>query len=251
MKKKDIIGITIIRNEGEIIKDTLDHFSKICKGGIVVVDDASTDDTLEQCLKHKAVIEVVKNTNWSSDRIKAQGVLRNMAMGAVKKYDPKWLFYFDADERPEINIKKLNEDTFDVVALSLFDFYITPEDVDKSYKYRKKMGPEYRDIMMLFRYDPSIIFKKSDREPSLPSGYRRIVDGYVKHYGKAISVEEWEATCDYYDKNMRAQYGDKWAKRKGKAVHTESDFGLPLITWKEKEKKGVPMKVAEKQFKRK
>lgn len=62
--------------------------------------------------------------------------------------------------------------------------------------------------------------------------------GYVRHYGKAISVEEWEKTCDYYGKHF-PQYSEKWEKRKGKAVHNGvSDFGNKLISWKEKEQKG-------------
>ena len=251
MKKEDIIGITIIRNEGDIIKDTLNHFSTICGGGIVVVDDASTDDTYSKCLGHPAVIEVIKNEDWESDRINAQGKLRNIALTSARKNNTKWLFYFDADERPEIDIEALDENSFDAVAMRLFDFYITPEDVDKPYKSRTKMGPEYRDILMLFRDTPEISFNKNNRELTLPKTYRKLKRGYVKHYGKAISIKEWEETCDYYDKNMRKQYGDKWAKRRGKAIHTISDFGYPLITWDEKEAKGVPMIEAEKQFNKK
>ena len=251
MKKEDIIGITIIRNESEIIKDTLNHFSTICGGGIVVVDDASTDDTYSKCMEHPAVINAVRNSDWESNRILAQGKLRNIALLTARDRNPKWIFYFDADERPEINIEALDETSFDAFALRLFDFYITKDDVGKSYKFRTKMGPEYRDILMLFRDSPNISFNKSNREPTLPKTYRKLKSGYVKHYGKAISVKEWEETCDYYDNNMRKQYGDKWAKRKGKAIHIMSDFGLPLITWDERIEKGIAMRLAEKQFNKK
>ena len=59
--------------------------------------------------------------------------------------------------------------------------------------------------------------------------------GFVRHYGKAISIEEWERTCDYYI-NVRwsdrmPELRDRWKQRKGKAIHTKSDFGRKLITW--------------------
>jgi len=59
----------------------------------------------------------------------------------------------------------------------------------------------------------------------------------VKHYGKGFSVEQWEATCDYYIRHW-SKYADKWRKRKGKAIHTEyeSDFGNKLIRWKDRDK---------------
>ena len=69
--------------------------------------------------------------------------------------------------------------------------------------------------------------------------------GEVKHYGKAISVEEWEKTCQYYINNRHPQgkFGvDKWKSRVGKAVHTVSDFGNLLITWEERKEKGFKLK---------
>jgi len=244
---ENIIGITIIRNESEIINDTLNRMSKFCRG-IVVVNDSSIDDTKKICENHHSVIAVVDNVIWSEERIKEQGRLRNLALKKAKEYDPDWLFYFDADERPEIDLKLLETTKFDAIALRLFDFYITPMDVSMDYRSRTKLGPEYRDILMFFRNEKSIFFNKSNREPILPKSFIKIKAGYVKHYGKAISVKEWEETCDYYDKHMRKQYGDKWAKRKGKAIHTKSDFGLPLIEWEEKDEKGVSLNLIEKRY---
>ncbi|NCU33402.1 MAG: hypothetical protein EOM23_10865 [Candidatus Moranbacteria bacterium] len=70
--------------------------------------------------------------------------------------------------------------------------------------------------------------------------------GYVKHYGKAISIEEWEKTCDYYinergDDQKFKTFKNKWLARRGKAIHTMSDFGSELIQWHEREEKGIPL----------
>ena len=52
------------------------------------------------------------------------------------------------------------------------------------------------------------------------------------HYGKSLSVEHWEETCDYYINHFPFQtYGRKWLARKGQAIHTQSDFMRPLYEW--------------------
>ena len=63
--------------------------------------------------------------------------------------------------------------------------------------------------------------------------------GYCRHYGKAISVEEWEAACDDYERWFPEPYRSNWRSRKGNAVHAESDFGRPLYTWDEVKSRGV------------
>jgi len=93
------------------------------------------------------------------------------------------------------------------------------------------MGPEYRDIPMLFKVNPNIKF--TDRIPTgigIPK-----FGGYVKHYGKAISIEEWESTCEYYINHRWKTISDnllqRWKDRRGKAIHSKSDFDRELITW--------------------
>ena len=55
---------------------------------------------------------------------------------------------------------------------------------------------------------------------------------HCQHYGKALSVEHWEETCDYYIRHFPFDtYGRKWRDRKGQAIHTQSDFMRPLYEW--------------------
>lgn len=57
---------------------------------------------------------------------------------------------------------------------------------------------------------------------------------YCQHCGRNLSVEHWEATCDYYvDHFPYEPHGRKWSARKGRAIHSESDFGRPLFRWGE------------------
>jgi len=235
-----IAGMTRIRNEEYIIQDTLDHYAKFCNHGIFVYDDCSTDSTPDICEAHPAVVDVMRNEKWDTTitgRWKAEGSHRQIIHGRTRATKPDWIWYFDADERVEFDFENFDYDSWDCVILKLFDFYITPEDVDKHWSERKWIGPEYRNIPMFFRNVPELFF--SNRAPKMPPTWRMFRDGYVKHYSKAISVEHWNETCEYYTTYFDEPYKSKWELRKGRAVHDGvSDFGNPLVRWEDKEKFG-------------
>jgi len=237
-----ITGLTRIRNESAIINDTLDHMSEFCNE-VYVYDDASTDNTREICHQHQIVSGLLENSNWDANRAKAETESRKALLEMARQFssDTDWFVYMDADERIEFDWKKLEKlpGHINGIRMKLFDFYITAEDVDQPYTKRRWIGPEYRNILMAFRNIPDLKYIKPDqRSPIVPG--KIIVDGFVKHYGKAVSVEQWEETCDYYA-NHFPKYASKWKARKGKAVHTRSDFGRPMITWKQKEQKGIKL----------
>jgi hypothetical protein len=125
--------------------------------------------------------------------------------------------------------------------MKLFDYYITQSDIDKHYSQREFLGPEYRNILIAFRNLPTLDFSSPDqREVHLRSPGTVLNEGFVKHYGKAISVQQWEDTCMYYSRYF-PKYSAKWNKRRGKAVHTVSSFGNQLIKWEEKDTKGFQL----------
>lgn len=238
-----IIGLTRIRNEAEIIQDTLDHMAGFCSN-ILVYDDASTDNTVNVCESHYSNPTIIKNVHWDKNREIAETYDRDYLLKAAQRvfFDADWFVYMDADERIEFDFKKLKTIPADVngIRMKLFDYYITPEDIDKPYTERQWIGPEYRNILMAFRNIPGgLKYNRPDqRSPIVPE--KIITDGYVKHYGKAVSVQQWEDTCEYYS-TWFPKYAAKWEDRKGKAVHTKSDFGRDLITWEEKDKKGIKL----------
>lgn len=243
--KLKIIGLTRIRNEAQIIQDTLDHLSSFCTGGIVVYDDASTDNTVEICKRHPAVLEVIQGGKWDSNRELAEYQNRAALLSAGKKYaaPDDWFVYLDADERIDYDWERIYKFSPGVIAvrMKLFDFYITEEDKDSPYYERKWLGPEYRSIIMAFRNLAGLSYHHPDqREVTLNAEGEILEEGYVKHYGKAISIQQWEQTCDYYS-HYFPKYAAKWAARKGKAVHDKSDCGNPLIRWEERTSKGFPL----------
>jgi SAM-dependent methyltransferase/tetratricopeptide (TPR) repeat protein len=241
-----VIGMIRVRNESAIIVDTLDHMARFCSGGIYVYDDASTDNTAALCASHPMVREVVRGAYWDSNRGRAEYENRAAVLAAAQKHagSQDWLVYLDADERVEFDWSSLFDLPADAIAvrMKLFDFYITAEDATRDYRGRNWMGPEYRPIIIAYRNIPTLRFRHLDqREVELGSEGRIVESGFVKHYGKAISVQQWEDACVYYSTYFPA-YAAKWNARKGKAIHTHSDFGRDLIRWEDKETRGVPLR---------
>ena len=245
-KKHLIVGMTRIRNEALILPDTLDHLANQVDA-IVAYDDASTDDTVEILRKHPKVALIVANRSWEPDaeaRKRAEGRHRGLLLDMARDELPHdWMFCFDPDERITGNVREfvsgLKTDPSDAVRVQLFDAYMTPEDCapycpDRPLlHFRRFYGPEQRDILMLWRNRPDIHFAEGHGRH--PVGMRNVkVDLYCQHYGKSLSVDHWEETCDYYIRHFPYEtYGRKWEERKGKAIHTESDFNRPLYEWGE------------------
>lgn len=232
-----IVGITRIRNEEKVIGHTLNHLKSFCDT-ILVYDDCSNDNTVEVCKKNGIVSEVIENKIWEKDpkkRLELEGTQRDEVYRRCLNYNPDWVYYFDADEFIEFHKPSLFGITANAIRCRFFDFYITEEDVNKHFLERQYCGLEYREIITLFRPEMGLNFPH--REPFIPNK-KEFTLGKVKHYGKAVSVEEWEKTCDYYanhlyEVNNGQLISEKWKKRKGKAIHKKSDFNTDLITWKQ------------------
>jgi len=243
-----IIGLLRVRNEELILSDTLDHMGKIVDA-IYVYDDCSTDSTLEILKANSKVCGIISNRFWRKglkhrqvEETRHRQLLLSNARKTIRGI--KWFFYFDADERFLGDIRRElldgSLDEFDGIKINLFDAYITEND-SLAYKngeqlldFRKFFGPEYREVLMIWKNNPGVGFYGLDkREPTLRSS-NLISRFYCQHYGKSISIEQWEETCDYYYKNFPFEtYGKKWLARKGKAIHQFSDFGRPLYKWGE------------------
>lgn len=231
-----ISAIAMVRNEADIIQDTIDHIKDLATD-IHIYDDCSTDSTVE-ILKANGV-NVIKGEKWvdtSEGRNAAEGKNRNAAYFEAIKKEPDYIYCFDADEFAYFDGIDF---TLDYYRLRLFDFYATKDDIDTKWNEHKWMGPEYRNITMLFK--PTRRTRFIQREPVGvgPVGKNA---GYVKHYSKCISEERWEEDCDYYAKYF-PRYAKKWADRRGKYIHKKSDFGRPLIKWEDRGNNSLTVRI--------
>lgn len=244
-----MIALTRVRNGMDFLPDVLEHVKEM-GFKIVAYDDASTDGTVEVLNLH--CDGLIRNMTWESDpkkRLELETTQRQelLEFARAKFGSNQTYYYFDVDEFVELD----SSVELDMVQFSghvpftfrLFDYYITEEDKHLDWRGRKYIGTEYRDIVMMW-FD-------TGRESFYNRTIRGLKDkpeiaGYCHHYGKAVSVEHWEEKCEYYAKHTTERdvrglpISEKWEKRKGKAIHTRSDFGSELITWDQKESKGVP-----------
>jgi len=246
-KKHLLVGLTRMRNEALLLPDTLDYLAGHVDA-IVAYDDASTDDTVEILRAHPKVALVVANQAWEQDkdaRKLAEGLHRGLLLEMARAELPHdWMLCFDPDERVTGDmrgfVEGLRDESCDAVRVKLFDAYMTQDDHQPYTSdqplldFRKFYGPEQRDILMLFRNRPEIVWAEGDGRT--PRGMSTVkTELYCQHYGKSLSLAHWEETCDYYIKHVPYEtYGKKWMARKGKGIHAESDFGRSLYEWGER-----------------
>ena len=230
----NICGITRVRNEALIIADTIAHYLKFC-AHIVLYDDASTDDTVAIAREVAGDrLTVIQGTKWAKVRRPEETRHRHLVLEKARELGFEWALCFDADERLVGNLPDMTADGY---TFRLFDGYLT-EHRQEPYcrnlaRLPRMWGPEYRDILILFRVSASQFVGEGNRCPRTVGEIRR-APMYVKHFGKCLSVEHWEETCRYYAApGWPERYRSKWTARMGKAIHQVSDFGRPLMTWNE------------------
>jgi len=232
-----ITGITRVRNESLIIEDTILHYLQHCES-IVLYDDCSTDDTVGRAQAAGGRrITIIQGDEWITDRVAEETRHRALLLHYARQRGAEWILCFDADERlvgelPSDPLRTVSGYTF-----RLFDGYLTPEHrslyvAGALADLPRMWGPEYRDILMLFRADRALYHGLDRREPIVPRDVHQ-ADVLVKHYGKCLSVEHWEETCSYYSTYFPKRYRDKWLARMGRSLHTRSDFGEPLMSWRD------------------
>lgn len=238
---KPLIGLIRIRNEELILQDTLDHMAEFCDK-IYLFDDASTDGSSTIYKKHPKVDWSKNHGEWDSNQTEVQGEQRSMLFEYAKFLHPGANFiYMDADERIDFDFK--NYDGESAVVVKLFDARMTTDDC-KGFKeecdtypkiaikledFREYFDPQFREIPFIFNDKAKYVGVACERYPQFDPAQPVIHAGFVQHYGKALSKEHWQKTCEYYAKYLPV-YAEKWEARK-KETGVVSSEGL--LTWEE------------------
>jgi glycosyltransferase involved in cell wall biosynthesis len=239
-----LVALLRVRNEALILEDTLNHLAGFADV-ICAYDDASTDATLKILKAHEKVFLVVQNMEWQAgveSRLLSETRHRGLLLQEARRrlaFD--WCMCCDADERYVGPIRQFVADAAldkpDAIRIQLFDAYMTDGD-DHPYpgstsltNFRRLFGPERRDILMLWKNSDSVHYTGLDAREPVVQG-RAESRFFCQHYGKSLSYAHWEATCDYYVNHFPFEsYGKKWSERRGKALHSRSDFDSPLFEW--------------------
>ena len=234
-------GICKARNEAHIIRDTLDNWAQYCDAGIHVYCDGCTDETPEICREHPAVVEVIESDYLDPDRERAEYFNRQQLLNSARRFiGPRdWVAYFDADENLyDLDPVFLRNPLLRRICTPMYETYVTPEDEHleaTQYRQRRWCGDEWEYSPMFFRNTPWIGFFRPDQRnmevgpPLKPA--ENAMTAICRHWGKGISIGHWNQKCVYYSTVFGPKYAEKWDHRRGKAVHTVSDFGRPLVLW--------------------
>lgn len=222
-----------VRNEADrylesVLRDLSEYVDEI-----VIVDDASTDDTVKLCRSFPKVSRIVE---LSESHFNRETELKIILWQAACASGPDWLLAIDADELFEDRMKQeittlVDQDRYDWVAFRMYDFWggTTHYREDDLWQLHK------RYTITLVRYLPGYYYflpTMNHHSPRLPLSYAALPghqsDIRIKHYGWAGSEEE------RYRKYLRYREHDPegiW----GSLAQYESilDPKPHLVEWKE------------------
>lgn len=162
-EKKPLLAMLPVHNEaGRYLKVVLDRLSEFVDG-IVILDDASTDETPDLCRKHSGVIryhrlpEPLFNTN--------EATLRRKLWEMTVELDPGWIMAIDADEVFESEIKRelplltAEKNRFDLVFFTMYHFW---GDLT-NYRVDGLWDPALSKTPCLYRFRKNIVYHWPNR----------------------------------------------------------------------------------------
>jgi len=239
----NITCLSRIRNESLLLPDFLNHIDKFVDEAFYF-DDASVDNSVEILRKHPKTKKVLRNYFHNQNQSFVQTAQRHLLLNYAKANSKNtWFFLLEPDERiVEFDFSLSNNNKYHGIFLSLLDGYLTEKmqvpykQGDKLENLKRMWGIEKRQFCYFFNknYATYDLAMPGIAQPTI-NGKTFISDGWAKHYSKCLSVEHWNETVEYYVQSMPI-LAKKWEARRGKAIHTLSDFNTPLYKWEEAKK---------------
>jgi glycosyltransferase involved in cell wall biosynthesis len=128
-----IVAMYRIRNEARWIEKSLEQTSKICQE-IVILDDCSTDNTVEICKKFSNVVEIhERKKQLPLDEVRDRNIILELAL----KLNPDYILIIDGDEVLMNNSKEILYEELSVLYPEAKIVYLQILDVwDKSNQIR-------------------------------------------------------------------------------------------------------------------
>lgn len=189
--KVRLVAMMPVRNEADrYLTEVMEELSQFVDH-IVVLDDASTDETPDICRSFRKAIVY---QNKEPEFIQNESRFRTRLWQLTAETSPDWILAVDADEvfeermKHEINIL-VDQRDYDAVEFRLFDFWngTTHVRVDGDW------NPWAKRVRMLVRYDSNRTYTWPDRRlhcGRIPQELRGLLTVYqsdirVKHFGWA------------------------------------------------------------------
>lgn len=121
-----VLAMMAVRNEaGRYLRPVLDRLATLVDG-IVILDDASTDQTPELCRAHPKVIRFqrLESPLFTQD----EAALRNILWAITVELEPAWILALDADELLEEKAKTelpalTDQQEFELITFPVYHFW--------------------------------------------------------------------------------------------------------------------------------
>src|SRR5690554_744333 len=163
LKNRRLLAMMPVRNEARrYLRVVFDHLAEYVDG-IVVLDDASTDETFVFCRKYPAVTSYRRLSEPLFQ--KNESALRRLLWEMTVELNPEWILALDADEFFEPRAKQelpalIQGNGYNLVRFPVYHFWggFTHYRVDKMW------NPFYSRAACLARYNKSIIYYWPQRE---------------------------------------------------------------------------------------
>lgn len=202
-----------VQNEANrYLPRVLENLATFCDD-IVVVDDASTDNTVDMCQSFAKVSKLVR---LDEARFSREWELRTLLWETVSEIEPDWVIVVDADEIYENRMKKevqrlINQDQFDWIGFRFYDFW----GIETHYRDDEHWNIHRRHTMTMARYfrNYPYFFPKMDHHvPRLPITYCALPGIHsrvrVKHLGWAGNEDErYRKYLRYVELDPNGQWG--------------------------------------------
>ncbi|WP_256702151.1 glycosyltransferase [Paenibacillus sp. P32E] len=223
-----------VRNEsGRYLEQVLEELSGFVDD-IVIVDDASTDDTARLC---HSFAKVTKLVTLEGPLFHREWELRQTLWELAVSTDPDWLLSVDADEFYEEEAKRemrrlIDQDAYDSVAFRLHDFW----GGTTHYREDEHWNIHTKHTRTLVRYLPQFYYftpQMNHHVPRLPLSYAVLPAFFaelrVKHYGWALPPE---ALRQKYERYMELDPEGKWGSLE--QYRSILDDNPNLVEWQER-----------------
>lgn len=211
MRKKSgnrIVAMIPVRNEAcRYLFQVLEHLS-LWVDKIVVLDDASEDDTYEVA---KSFNKVIAYKNEKTLFVENEVALRAKLWDLTIRQEPDWIVAIDADEIFEDRIVDeveflINQDYYDAVYFRIFDFWAS----QTHYRVDGGWNPWVKFQLFLVRYDPHLNYTWPQREihcGRFPMPCQDFIPYYsdirIKHFAWAEEREHYKKYLFYRDKDLK------------------------------------------------
>ncbi|MCS1351934.1 glycosyltransferase [Mechercharimyces sp. CAU 1602] len=227
-----LIAVMQVRNEADRYLEQVLHSITPVVDEIVIVDDASTDDTVSICRSFDKVKKVVE---LSTSSFQEEWKLRQLVWETACDCKPDWILVIDADEiYEEQALHKLreliNQGEYDWYGFQFYDFWDGYTHYRQDHLWR---SPHVK--VTLVRYIPELAYtfpQMNHHVPKIPLIYQqlpgKVTDLRVKHLGWAGDEKErYQKYLRYLEMDPEGKYGSM------AQYQSILDKNPRLVEWKE------------------